>query len=103
MFTVYHYASARSAARQYEVELRTRSDIPAWPWNPPQALTYQSKGADEYFIGCGTKRAPYCAWVARYGVYLTVFSSSIDKQMDIQAFERIVQYLDTEVAQRLRE
>jgi hypothetical protein len=52
-FTVYHYASARSAARRYEVELRILSDIPARPWNPPQALSYQGKVADEYFIGCG--------------------------------------------------
>jgi hypothetical protein len=98
---VSRYPGVLRATNRFELELRIFSDSAGAPWARPAELTFQSASADQSFLGCGTLAGSRCVFVARYGEYLIAFDATIDDQMTLQEFKRIIEYLDIQAVSQL--
>ncbi len=81
------------------------------PWEPPEALLYQSSVADQFQFGCAvigrSQSAPdhftMCKTVGQYGKYLSIFSTWVAPEgMALEDLERILRTIDERMAQHLK-
>lgn len=101
---VSRFPGTSSAKKSFAFDVRISREMFDIPSEQSDESTYQSISADQLFIGCGKEWTPWgrqCVFVARYDEDLISLNMSIDEQMALKDFERIVIYLDSVSAKRL--
>ena len=101
---VYRYPGISRAKRGFVTESRILRELFDISSNQSDKLNYQSASANQLFVGCGEELTPWgykCAFVARYGEDLISLNMTIDEQMTLNDFVRIITYLDAVSAGRL--
>lgn len=72
------------------------------PWERPSKVSITSPKADEFYVVCGNWTYNYrCGLVARYEEHVVRFNAVIDSKMTYEAFERIVIFIDEQMADHL--
>lgn len=107
---VLRYKDASLAARELDAErsytFRSHHRT-VKPWEPPGDMHYRSPTADEFVCACTTERDPsgtdrevtICVAIARYGQYVSEFSSWLSpKRMSVADFERVLRRIDQRVS-----
>jgi len=98
--TVFRYASPDEAQAGYDA--LNRQDEMFYPnLSPRKELTYTSQIAQKMSILCydraesSNRTIPFCVVLARYGVYVSVFTSPIDNRyMSFIDFKRLLDEID---------
>lgn len=92
-------------------ELRTPSPPHFYvPFNPPEAISFQSQAADEFYLACGFMTGGYCTALARYRNY--VVELRLDQESDYdghithgvtyEEIEEIVRAMDARFGEALK-
>lgn len=78
-------------------------------WRVPQELSYKSPFANQFYFACAevavatpSGKASVCVATAQYEEYLSIFGTGfVDGYMSYADLERILRYIDAEMAARL--
>jgi len=88
---VYRYKSAARAAWQFRQEKERTFTPGRWrgPWNVPEALTYRSPIADQYYVACEIRSGVYsmCEMIAQYEEYYVYFKTDVSP--GVMTFPRV--------------
>jgi len=101
---VYRYFGMSGAKKGFATQVRILDELFDISSEQSGELNYQSTSAGQLFLGCGekfTQSGYQCVFVARYEENLVSLSMTVDEQMTLKDFERIITYLDTVSAERL--
>jgi hypothetical protein len=101
-YTVFRFSSNRQAAERYSTLKAFYTDPKTKGlWPKPATLTFVSPKADEFYIGCGYRLVDNCGMLARYREYIVEFDTTIDPEMTIAQFEKIVRFIDQQITAHL--
>jgi hypothetical protein len=103
IYIIWRYPSARQAAKMFPLEKKGFADTGSKkPWQRPSTLTFVSRKADDFFLGCGYWSEYHCGMVARYAEYIVHFNAIIDSEMAHDDFQKIVVFIDNQISAKLR-
>jgi hypothetical protein len=96
---IHRYRNSTAAKGVYAEFIRPVGKI-------PPGWTYHSSVADESVFACydyeGREPYPVCEWAARYEEYVVIVRSwLVTDQMTLQDLEKVIQAIDTQMAQQL--
>lgn len=106
---LFRYRDAAKAMAEYHRQMPGEfySADRLTPWEPPEALPYQSSVADQFRFGCAIigrsqsdpDRFTTCKAMAQYGKYLSIFATWISPDgMQLEDLERILKAIDERMA-----
>jgi hypothetical protein len=102
IYTVLRFPSARQASEEFQSNKKVYADLDSKEsWQKPAALTFISPKADEFFVGCGHWEEYRCGMISRYSEYIVKFNAVIDAEMIHEGFEKILIFIDNQIATRL--
>lgn len=100
---VYRYKSAARADWQFRQEKELTFMPGRWrgPWDVPEALTYRSPIADQYYVACEVRSGVYskCEMIAQYEEYFVYFKTDVSSGvMTFSWVERALRAIDERMA-----
>ncbi len=102
--SVHRHSSADWAAKRFLRE-REREFVTSGhqygPWEVPDALTYRSPIADQYYVACEVRTGTYsmCKMIAQYEEYYVYFKT--DMVLTFQELEGVLRAIDERMAECL--
>lgn len=96
-YGIYRFRTEQEASRNFHLEARKGK------YSKDVETLYTSLVADEYFAGCGQIQGIgyRCNMAARYIEYSIDFTTSIDEEMTIEQFNKVLRFLDEQINEHL--
>jgi len=102
VYHIWRYGTEWQASRSFAFHRRMDEEDEKYSSCP--GLDYYSKFADQYYLGCGESRfGGYRGdLIGRYEEFVISFNTTIDDQMSIEMFKRVLGFIDEQMEYYLK-